>query len=222
MLRGTGCQWRQCTFCDYHLDYSRDEDANYLLNQQELDKVTGRFHRLEIINSGSFNELDEKTIRAIGEKCLEKRIAHLHFEMHWMHRREIPKLRRYFQELGIFVHVKMGVETFDSNFRDEVLKKGMHYATPVEIQAYADDVCLLFGLEGQTVDSMRQDIETGLRLFQRVCINIMTANSTKVRPDEEVTDCFRHELYPLYKDNPRIDILINNTDFGVGGTIDDE
>ena len=41
LLRGSGCKWRRCTFCDYHLDFSRDEDANFLLNQKELTKVTG-------------------------------------------------------------------------------------------------------------------------------------------------------------------------------------
>ena len=27
---------------------------------------------------------------------------------------------------------------------------------------------------------------------------------------------FMQKIYPVYKDNPRTDILINNTDFGVG------
>ena len=63
---------------------------------------------------------------------------------------------------------------------------------------------------------MKHDIETGLTYFERVCVNIMVENSTKIKPNAEVIKLFMQELYPLYKDNERIDILIENTDFGVG------
>ncbi len=216
MLRGSGCRWRRCTFCDYHLDFSRDSQANYQLNHREIAKVTGIYHRLEVINSGSFNELDDDTIREIRNVCVEKEISHLHFEMHWMHRAEISRLRLYFLEYNIRVHVKMGVETFDAHFRDDVLKKGMEHVSPEEIVPYADEVCLLFGLTGQTEESMRTDVETALKLFDRVCINIMVKNTTRVLPDRQVIELFSQALYPDYIDNSRVDILMTNTDFGVG------
>lgn len=62
LLRGSGCKWRKCTFCDYHLDFCLDEDKNYELNKIELAKVTGKYGKLEIINSGSFVDLDQETI----------------------------------------------------------------------------------------------------------------------------------------------------------------
>lgn len=217
MLRGSGCRWRRCTFCDYHLDYSRDPEENYQLNAAVLARVTGLYHDLEVINSGSFTELDEKTIAAIENICTEKDIHDLHFEMHWMHRNHIAGLRKRFGSRGIRVHVKMGVETFDADFRDDVLRKGMEHAAPEDIAPFADDICLLFGLTGQTLASMQYDMETGLRLFHRVCVNIMTHNSTKVKPDPSVIDIFRQNLYPVYIDDPRVDILLQNTDFGVGG-----
>ena len=217
MLRGSGCKWRRCTFCDYHLDFSRDEGENFQLNNSVLSHVTGIYHDLEVINSGSFNELDPETINIIEQICLAKNIHDLHFEMHWMHRQAIEGLRDRFGTKGIRVHVKMGVETFDSAFRDDVLKKGMNHVTPEEIVPYADDVCLLFGLTGQTLSSMRHDLETGLRLFDRVCVNIMTPNTTRVQPDDAVIDIFRNNLYDRYIGNPRVDILLQNTEFGVGG-----
>lgn len=217
MLRGSGCKWRRCTFCDYHLDFSRDEASNFALNKDVLSHVTGQFHDLEVINSGSFNELDAQTISLIEEICIEKDIHDLHFEMHWMHKDAIAGLRSRFAAHNIRVHVKMGVETFDAAFRDDVLKKGMDHATPEDIVPYADDVCLLFGLTGQTLDSMRHDIETGLKFFDRICINIMTPNTTKVQPDPAVITLFQQHLYAAYIDNPRVDILLENTDFGVGG-----
>lgn len=144
MLRGNGCKWRRCRFCDYHLDYSKDTESNYELNKEQLAKVTGLYHKLEIINSGSFTDLDE-------------------------------------------------------------------------IASYFDEVCLLFGLPGQSVSSMRNDIETGLRYFERVCVNIMTQNQMPIQPDDRVIALFKTEIYPDYAQNDRVDILIENTDFGVGG-----
>ena len=217
MLRGSGCKWRRCTFCDYHLDFSRDEDANFQLNSSVLSQVTGLYHDLEVINSGSFNELDPQTIDAVEQICINNDIHNLHFEMHWMHRHSIEALRSRFASHGIRVHVKMGVETFDPVFRDDVLKKGMDHISPEEIAAYADDVCLLFGLTGQTLSSMQYDLDTGLRLFDRVCVNIMTPNTTRVKPDTAVIDIFRKNLYDSYIGHPRVDILLQNTDFGVGG-----
>ena len=217
MLRGSGCKWRRCTFCDYHLDFSKDEDENFWLNRSVLSQVTGIYHDLEVINSGSFNELDTQTINIIEQICIAKNIHDLHFEMHWMHRQTIEALRSRFASHGIRVHVKMGVETFDPVFRDDVLKKGMDHISPEEIAAYADDVCLLFGLTGQTLSSMQYDLDTGLRLFDRVCVNIMTPNTTRVKPDTAVIDIFRKNLYDSYIGNPRVDILLQNTDFGVGG-----
>ena len=139
MLRGSGCKWRRCTFCDYHLDFSRDEDANFQLNSSVLSQVTGLYHDLEVINSGSFNELDPQTIDAVEQICINNDIHNLHFEMHWMHRHSIEALRSRFASHGIRVHVKMGVETFDPVFRDDVLKKGMDHVSPEEIVGYADD-----------------------------------------------------------------------------------
>lgn len=217
MLRGTGCRWRRCRFCDYHLDSSPDEEENFRINLLELQKVTGCFHVLEVINSGSFTDLDAQTLKAIEDVCLDKGIRQLHFETHWIHRREIVHWKAHFAGLGIQLKIKMGVETFDPVFRREVMNKGMGDATPEEIADYADEVCLLFGLTGQTEASMRQDIETGLSYFDRVCINIMVENTTEVKPDSSVIQIFTRKLYHDYIHNPRVDILLHNTDFGVGG-----
>ncbi len=218
LLRGRGCQWRRCRFCDYHLDYSKDADANYELNREPLARVTGCYGRLEVINSGSFVDLDEKTMALIERTCLEKNITRLHFECHWMHREAVPALRKRFEEKGITVKIKIGVETFDSLFRESYLDKGITTDAPGEIASYFDEVCLLFGLPGQDVDSMRSDMETGLAHFERVCVNIMTPNGMPIRPDERVIELFLKDIYPHYQKNPRVDILMENTDFGVGGT----
>lgn len=218
LLRGSGCKWRRCAFCDYHLDCSPDDEANYELNIAAIDKVNGKYRRLEVINSGSFCDLDEKTFRAIERKCIETAINEIHFECHWIHRREIPALRSRFEKVGVAVKVKIGVETFDHAFREKVLLKGIGETDPELISQDFDEVCLLFGIKGQTAESMRLDIELGLKYFERVCVNIMCENSSEISPDREVIAEFVSSVMPLYAASERVDILIENTDFGVGGS----
>ena len=222
MLRGSGCKWRKCRFCNYHLDFSKDEKDNYVLNQQILNRVTGNYHRLEVINSGSFLDLDEDTVKFIEDLCLQKGVKDLHIECHWMHREEIKKYRNRFEAKGIRIHIKSGVETFDIEFREKKLVKGFGLASPEEIAKYFDDVCLLEGVEGQTVETIRKDIEVGLNFFDRICINIMIENEMPVKPDYDLIQQFKEQLYPIYVENERIDILMENTEFGVGGKREDE
>lgn len=217
LLRGTGCRWRCCTFCDYHLDSSDDTAANYRLNREALSQVTGKYQVLEVINSGSFPELDEKTMKEIETVCRQHDITQLHFECHWMYRKKIPELRKRFAVLGIQVKIKIGVETFDADYREWFLKKGIFERNPKKIAEDFNECCLLFGLSGQSAASMKQDIETGLSLFERVCINIMEENTTSVKPDPSVIHSFLQDVFPNYINNSRVDILLHNTDFGVGG-----
>lgn len=218
LLRGFGCAWKKCTFCDYHLDCSPDADANLALNRSVLAEVTGRYGRLEVINSGSFCDLDADTMQEIERVCRDKGIRTLHFECHWMHRREIPALRARFAALGVETRIKIGVETFDRDYRENILHKGIGVSDPAEIAELFDECCLLFGLTGQTADSMLRDVETGLAHFDRVCVNIMVENTTPVHPDPAVIQTFCQTVLPRYQDDPRVDILMENTDFGVGGS----
>ena len=216
LLRGFGCKWRKCSFCDYHLDFSKNAEDNFLLNKNVLDKVTGCYGKLEVINSGSFCELDSETREYVKEICFQRGISEIHFESHYMYKDLIPALREEFEKIGVQVKVKIGVETFEREFRENVMLKGIDEDDPAVIAGNFDEVCLLFGLTGQTVETMKADIETGLTYFERVCINIMVENTTKIIPDSGVIEKFIREIYPLYKENKRVDILLENTDFGVG------
>ena len=216
LLRGSGCKWRRCAFCDYHLDFAIDEESNFELNRTELAEVVGVYGKLEIINSGSFVDLDSKTMNMIIDVCINKSIKEIHFESHWMHRGEIDALRKRFALNGIDVKLKIGVETFDCDYRENVLMKGLDEKNPEKIAEYYDEVCLLMGLTGQTEESMRDDIETGLKYFERVCVNIMVENGTRIKPDLDVINIFRDRIYADYIHDGRVDILMQNTDFGVG------
>jgi hypothetical protein len=216
LLKGRGCQWRRCAFCDYYLDGSPDADADYRINHAVLSQVTGTAGRLEVINSGSFSDLDDRTMDEIVSVCDAKGIRELHFECHWINRGAVPGARRRFAAHGVTLKIKTGVESFDAAFREGVLHKGIGETDPAKIAEPFDECCLLFGITGQTKEGMIRDVETGLSCFERVCINIMNENGTPVRPDPEVIRVFRAEVLPLYRENRRVDILMNNTDFGVG------
>lgn len=217
LLRGNGCKWKKCTFCDYHIDSSDDENENFELNRHVLSKVSGKYKALEVINSGSFVDLDQKTVSEIKRIALLNGIKTLHFECHWIHRNSLDKFRQYFADEGIRVKYKIGVETFDRGLRENVLHKGMGDVKPEEIMAAGfEEVNLLFGIDSQNALSMQNDIETGLIFFERVCVNIMTENTSRIKPSQNVINDFMNEIYPLYKDDVRVDILLSNTDFGVG------
>ena len=214
LLRGKGCFYKKCTFCDYHLDACSDDDANAELNKSVLEQVTGEYGNLEVINSGSFHELGEKTLSLIRETVREKGIKVLHFEAHYLVRNKIAALREFFPEVE--VRLRVGLESFNEDLREGYLKKGMPGVTPEEVARYFQEANFMVGLKGQTLEMMKKDVELGLRYFRRITLNVMCDNTTPVKPDKGVIDVFMREIYPLYKDDARVDILIHNTDFTVG------
>ena len=214
LLRGNGCAYKRCAFCDYHLDRSDDADENYKINGEALSRVTGVYGELEVINSGSVFELDERTLELIKSVCRERGISTIHFEAHYIYRDRIAELRRAFGDFTL--KIKLGVETFDFELREGALKKGIAERDPKRIARFFDEANFLFGISGQSVASMKNDIELGLKYFERICINVMCGNSTPIKPDAQVISSFMRELYPVYTDDERVDILVENTDFGVG------
>lgn len=214
LLRGKGCAFPTCAFCDYHDDKSSDTRSNFALNKSVLDQVTGEFGEIEIINSGSVFELDTQTLRYIERTCSVRNIHTIHFEAHYNYRKKIPALRQYFSAFKL--KMKIGIETFDASFREGVLHKGIPETDPAKICSDFQEGNFLFGIAGQTEQSMERDIQLGLTYLERICINIMTENTTRIKPNAQVIKLFTEHVMPRHADNQRVDILLNNTDFGVG------
>lgn len=214
LLRGSGCIYKKCSFCDYYHDSSKDDSENFKLNREVLSNVTGEYGDLEVINSGSVFELDGNTLSLIKKVCHEKNISVIHFEAHYLYKDKIADLRKDFTDFQL--KMKLGLETFDYALRENVLKKGINENSPKIISENFDEANFLFGITGQTAETMENDIQLGLTYFERICLNIMCKNTSLVMPDNDVIKAFKKDIYPVYNDNPRIDILINNTDFGVG------
>lgn len=212
LLRGFPCAWGKCAFCDYIEDNGRDGKAMAALNRSVLKQVTGEFGVLEIINSGSCFELPEGTLSDIGKIVKEKRIRKLFFEAHWMYRKKLEKMRRRMQVPIVF---KIGVETFDNDFRQNVLNKHADFTCPEEVAEYFDSPCLMVGIKGQTKEMIARDIECLKRYFKLGTVNVYNNNTTPIRRDEELVKWFMEEYRWLF-DDPAVEVLYEITDFGVG------
>lgn len=212
LLRGFPCAWGRCSFCDYIEDNSRDEDAMVTLNRQVLSQVTGELGVLEVINSGSCFELPEQTLCDISRIIQEKGIEKLFFESHWMYRSRLAAMRERMPAPIVF---KIGVETFDNEFRQKVLRKNADFAEPGEVAAYFDSPCLMVGIKGQTREMIARDIDCLKRYFKLGTVNVYNNNTTAVKRDEELVRWFMEE-YRWLLDDPNVEVLYEITDFGVG------
>lgn len=210
LLQGTGCRWRHCTFCDYYDDVSSDPFA---VNKAVLDEVTGRYKVLDIINSGSAPEFDDRTIGYISRKVEEKGITDLWFEAHWMYRNVLEKFASNFP---CRVHFRTGVESFNPKLRSDWNKGIGEDVTPEMIRERFEGVCLLAGIKGQTVEDIMQSVETAEKLFSYYSVNLFTPNTTKTERDEELCRIFIEKLAPTIRKSAKAEVLIENTDLGVG------
>lgn len=212
LLKATPCRWGRCRFCDYIEDNSTDFQEIEEMNRQILSKVTGKYGVLEVIDSASVFELTENTMEDIRGVVRKKEIHRLFFEAHWIYRHRLDEIRDFFQ---IPITFKTGVETFDNQFREEVLKKGAHFTSWKEVKRYFDSPCIMVGIQGQTREMIDRDMDILLSHFELGTVNIFVNNSGPIRRDEELVQWFTEKYYFL-KDEPKIDILFDITDFGVG------
>ena len=83
LLKGKPCAWGQCSFCDYIDDNETDESLCNAVNQEVLAQVTGKYHALEVINSGSIFELPQDSLDTIKRILREKDIRTLFAVTHW-------------------------------------------------------------------------------------------------------------------------------------------
>ena len=211
LLQGTGCRWRKCTFCDYHEDVS---ERPFEVNEPVLRQVTGKYGVLDVINSGSAMELDEETIALIKEVVKEKRIHTLWFEAHYIYRKKLASFAEQFAPVK--VKFRCGVETFDTALR-EAWKKGIPSSVSVQdIAQHFQGICLLCCTQGETKEHILKDIELAKEHFEYFSVNVFCENHTPMKQDKELASWFAKEVYPLIKDEPGIEVLMENTDLGVG------
>ncbi len=211
LLQGTGCRWKGCTFCDYYDDVSPHP---FEINQEILASVTGETGVLDVINSGSCVELDPETIGLLAEVLRAKRIHTLWLEAHWMYRHRLAPFAENFP--GVSVKYRVGAETFDPDLRRRWNKGIPDSVRAVDLARYFQGACLLVGLEGQTPDIVKRDLKLALEHFEYVSVNLFHENSTPLKRDPDLTAWLLAEVFPRLVKNPRVELLVENTDLGVG------
>ena len=212
LLKGKPCIYGKCSFCNYIEDNSTDEGLNNRINLDVLGRITGEFGALEVINSGSVFELPQITLEKIREVVYEKGIKVLWFEAYYIYRERLQEMRDFFA--GVEVRYKVGIETFDENFRNNVLNKDLYYKEISELSNYFENICLMVGIFGQTEQMIRNDIEIGLKHFKRLTINVFVDNGTSIKRDSNLCRWFTKEFAYL-EDYENVEILNDNKDFGV-------
>ena len=212
LLKGFPCIWGKCSFCDYIDDNSNLEDEINNINFEVLSNITGKYKVLEVINSGSCFEIPKDTLIRIKEIIKEKKIEKLFLESHWCYRNRLQEMRDFFEIPIVF---KIGVETFDYDFRNIVLNKNAKFKSVEELKKYFDSPCMLVGIMGQTKEMIDNDMNIILNNFNHATINIFVNNTTNIKRDEELVNWFI-EKYKFIDENTDFEVLYNNTDFGVG------
>jgi hypothetical protein len=211
LLQGTGCRWKKCTFCDYHADVS---DNPFAVNKEVLTQVQGVYGVLDVINSGSAMELDEQTIAMIKEVVQEKQIHTLWFEAHYMYRHQLAKFAEQFE--GAEVKFRCGVESFDGSLRQQWNKGIAASVTAQDVAKHFQGVCLLCCTQGDSKERILKDIALAEQYFEYASVNVFCENSTSIKRDNALAKWFVEEVYPNLKDSNKIEVLVENTDLGVG------
>lgn len=213
LLQGTGCRWRQCTFCDYHEDASA---TPFETNRHVLEQVSGKFGVLDIINSGSAMELDPATIGAIRDIVRDKGIHTLWFEAHYMYRHRLEDFAAQFHPAR--VKFRCGVETFDASLRERWRKGIAREVSAQDVARYFQGVCLLCctDTQGDTMERLMQDINLAEQYFEYYSVNLFCANGTDVQRNHNMAERFMAEVMPQLQASSKAEVLVNNNDLGVG------
>ena len=161
------------------------------------------------LTSGNQFGMDEETLAQVIK---EKNIQKLFFEAHWIYRHKLDEMRK---RMPVPIVFKIGVETFDHDFREKVLNKHADFSGPEEVARYFDSPCLMVGIKGQTKEMIARDIEYLKRYFKLGTVNVYNNNTTPIRRDEELVRWFMKE-YQWLLDDPAVEVLYEITDFGVG------
>jgi hypothetical protein len=179
-----------------------------------LEQVTGEFGVLDIINSGSAMELDSQTIALIKEVVKRKHIHTLWFEAHYMYRHLLADFAAQFE--GVDVKFRCGIESFSPELRRRWNKGIADDVTAADVARYFKGVCLLCCTDGDSRERIRNVIELAKKHFEYFSVNLFCENGTSVHRNEELARCFIIEVLPQIKSIPGIEILVDNTDLGVG------
>ena len=155
-----------------------------------------------------------QTIDLINALVEENHIHTLWVEMHYMFRNQLEDFAKLFPRVS--VKFRCGIETFDAELREKWNKGVAKDVTAEDVARYFQGVCLLCCTKGEEKERIQRDIDLALRYFEYFSVNLFCNNTTQVKRDEELAQWFEKEIDPQIKDNPKVEVLLNNLDLGVG------
>lgn len=214
LLKSFPCGYGKCSFCNYIEDNSLDEEEIDRVNKETIKNITGEYGVLEVINSGSVFELTKNTMKMIQRIVVEKNIKVIYFEIYYGYIKRLDEIRKLFP--GVEVRIRMGLETFDDDFRINSYNKNFRLNSEVLelLSKELYSVCLLLCTQGQSKEMITKDIELGLKYFKNITLNIFIDNGTIVKRDNDLVKWFI-EKYSYLQDDDRVELLIDNKDLGV-------
>ena len=214
LLKSFPCRYGRCSFCNYILDNSTDEANMLTINSETLNQVIGVYGILEVINSGSVFEIPQKTLEEILFIAKKQNIHTIYFEIYYSYISRLQELRDMFS--GINLRFRMGLETFDNEFRAKVYNKPFKLNDKdynfLSKELYS--VCILCCVKGQTKEMIQRDIDQGLKYFKSITINIFVDNGTSVTRDTKLYTWFVSNYSHLVT-HPKVELLLDNKDLGV-------
>ncbi len=216
LLKGTSCIYGKCSFCNYILDNSNDLEEINRVNFEALSNVTGIYKKLEIVNSGSVFELPKETLIEIKRICEDKCIEVIYFEAYFSYINRLIEIVDFFPNQK--VRFRIGLETFDDDFRVEILNKKFYISDDKifnNIKNKYWGVLLMICIKGQTKEGILNDINMAIDNFNEVTISVFNNNDTVIEQDDKLLEWFSLYVYPNLIDNENIEILIDNKDLGV-------
>ncbi|GHU36026.1 radical SAM protein [Clostridia bacterium] len=208
-----GCSWAKCSFCDYYTAFSANFPECGEFNKRFLANIDGEFGVLQVINSASFSEFPLATVFDIRDICANTHIKTLITEQHFLFAGENRRIAEFFSNTGTTVKFICGVETFDEDFRERVLIKGMQRVSPEMIAESFQWVNLLFGVKDirggrDPLERLQSDLDIAYNLFERINICVFGENTTNAKRDGEAVERFYNsDFFNSIKDDPRTDPL---------------
>lgn len=122
-------------------------------------------------------------------------------------------MREYFAAQE--VRYRIGIETFDDEFRAQVLNKPFPTTDIVQLAEDFYACCLLICIQGQSKKQILDDIQLAKKHFNVITINVFINNDTPIKRDEDLVKWFVNDIYPSLKDDANLEILLDNKDLGV-------
>ena len=178
--------------------------------------MTGIYKKLEIVNSGSVFELPKETLIEIKRICEDKCIEVIYFEAYFSYINRLIEIVDFFPNQK--VRFRIGLETFDDDFRVEILNKKFYISDDKifnNIKNKYWGVLLMICIKGQTKEGILNDINMAIDNFNEVTISVFNNNDTVIEQDDKLLEWFSLYVYPNLIDNENIEILIDNKDLGV-------